>query len=121
MSVRRSWQDHSFEQLRCLVFGFQIVLYRLDVGVSFATLLLRLGLNSDRSPAPGIRIEANQHRAQSLLLQRKSLAPAARAERRLTIEGVRQRQQTYFGKASNPNEVRPLSSMHVASTDQWSA
>ena len=43
MSVRRSWQDHSFEQLRCLVFGFQIVLYHLDVGVSFATLLLPLG------------------------------------------------------------------------------
>ena len=39
--------------------GLQSVLYHLDVGVSFATLLLPLVLHLDRSSVPSSRIEAN--------------------------------------------------------------
>ena len=59
LSVRHRWQDPSLEQLYSLVFGIQFVLYHLDVGVPFATLLLPLVLNLDRSSVPSIRIEAS--------------------------------------------------------------
>ena len=115
--VSHGWQDPSFEQLHCLVFEFQAILCDFEMGVSFATLLLSLGLNSDWISCAQ-RSHPDQHRAQSLFFRRISLAPAARAERHAAIEGARQRQLTCFERASNLTRVRPLSSMLVASTDQ---
>ena len=48
------------------MFVLQAVLYDFDVNVSFATLLLSVGLDSDRSPVPRVRIETNvTHRVRS--------------------------------------------------------
>ena len=88
-------QNPRFEQPHCLMCVLQAVLYDSDMNVSFAKLLLSLDLDFDRSCAP--RSHRDQRHAQSSLFRRRSLAPAARAERRV----ARQQRLTCFERPSN--------------------